>query len=100
MAGKRSSAGSAWRGVPVAAALSGAFLVMLWLTPPLVAAAVTVVAAVIVGVIRTRAVPRAAADCLTEHTFSSTAVILAPKAAASAGSTAGSTSAAGGGTAA
>ena len=86
MAGKRSSPGAVRRGVPVAAALSGGFLVMLLFTPPVVAAAVAVAASVVVGVIRTRAVPRATADCLAEHTFTPTATIRAPKAAVSAGS--------------
>jgi hypothetical protein len=84
MTGEREMPGAAWYGVAVAVALSGAFVGLLFLVSPLVAALVVVPASIGVGALRARAVPRGAAHCLVEPSFDGRVVIAAPMAASAA----------------
>ncbi len=93
MTGERKSPGAAWSGVAVAVALSGAFIGLLFVVSPLVAALLVVPASIGVGALRARAVPRGAAHCLVEPTFEGRLVIAAPRAASAASLPAASTGA-------
>ena len=92
MNGQSGSAGTIWRGAAIAVGLSAGFLGLVVVTSPLLAAAVAVPAALIVSVLRTRAVSRPA-HVLEPAYLEGTAVVSAPRAselaaAPSAGSTA------------
>jgi hypothetical protein len=79
MKGSRTSPGASGRGLVIAAGLSGAFLALLLLASPLVAALVVIPASLAVGALRAHAVPRAPAHCLVETTYASGVVVTAPK---------------------
>lgn len=84
MSGQRGSAGTLWRGAAIAVGLSAGFLGLVALTSPLVAAAVAVPAALLVSVLRTRAVSRTAHVLEPAH-FDATVVVTAPRASEVAG---------------
>ena len=92
MSGQNGSSGSMWRGAAIDVGLSAGFLTLVAVTSPCIAAGVAVPAALVVIVLRTRAVSRPA-HVLEPARFEGTAVIAAPRAgevaaAPSAGSTA------------
>ncbi len=79
MSGQSGSAGTMWRGAAIAVGLSAGFLGLVAVTSPLLAAAVAVPAALVVSVVRTRAVSRPA-HVLEPARFEGTVVVSAPKA--------------------
>ena len=79
MNGQSGSAGTIWRGAAIAVGLSAGFLGLVVVTSPLLAAAVAVPAALVVSVVRTRAVSRPAHVLEPAH-FDGTVVVSAPKA--------------------
>jgi hypothetical protein len=82
MKGSRTSPGASGRGLVVAVGLSGAFLGLVVLTSPLVAALVVIPASLAVGALLAHTVPRAQAHCLVEPTYASAVVVAAPKVSA------------------
>jgi hypothetical protein len=66
----------------VAVGLSGAFLGLVVLTSPLVAALVVIPASLAVGALLAHSVPRAPAHCLVDPTYASAVVVAAPKVSA------------------
>ena len=85
MNGQTRSAGTLGRGAVIAVGLSIGFLALVVLTSPVLAAVVAVPAALVVSVLRTRAVSRTAHVLEPTH-FESRAVVAAPKASEAAGS--------------
>ena len=79
MSGQNGSSGTMWRGAVIAAALSAGFLGLLAATSLAIAAVVAVPAALVVSVLRTRAVSRPAHVLEPAH-FEGTVVIAAPRA--------------------
>ncbi len=91
MSERRKAGGTLWRGVAIAVGLSGVFLGLAVLTSPVVAGVVVVPAAVVIGAIRARHVPKATPHSLVEPTYESRPVIDAPRASDATGEgTAGS----------
>lgn len=88
MSGQNRASGTMWRGAAIAVGLSAGFLGLLAVTSPVIAAAVAVPAALVVSVLRTRAVARPAHALQPAH-FERRVVIAAPQASevAAAGST-------------
>ena len=79
MSGQSGSAGTMWRGAAIAVGLSAGFLGLVVVTSPLFAAAVAVPAALVVSVLRTRAVSHPAHVLEPAH-LEGTVVVSAPRA--------------------
>ena len=79
MSGQSGSAGTMWRGAAIAVGLSAGFLGLVVVSSPLLAAAVAVPAALVVSVLRTRAVSRPA-HVLEPARLEGTVVVSAPRA--------------------